>query len=81
MRYETVPDPIKVTACAICSSDLHIYNGVIPEMESGDVRRRAGLNDRLGAGNPAAASQDPEWSRPENEASAPGRERQTGQGI
>jgi threonine dehydrogenase-like Zn-dependent dehydrogenase len=39
MRYETVPDPkiqhpqdaiIKVTACAICGSDLHIYNGVIP---------------------------------------------------
>jgi threonine dehydrogenase-like Zn-dependent dehydrogenase len=34
MRYETVPDPkiqhpqdaiIKVTACAICDSDLHIY--------------------------------------------------------
>src|SRR5690349_5534721 len=46
MRYETVPDPkiqdprdaiIKVTACAICGSDLHIFNGVIPEMEKGDV--------------------------------------------
>ena len=46
MRYETVPDLriqdprdaiIKVTACAICGSDLHIYNGVIPEMEKGDV--------------------------------------------
>ena len=46
MRYETVPDPkildprdaiIKVTACAICGSDLHIYNGVIPEMHKGDV--------------------------------------------
>ena len=46
MRCETVPDPkiehprdaiIKVTACAICGSDLHIYNGVIPEMQSGDV--------------------------------------------
>ena len=46
MRYETVPDPeivdprnaiTKVTACAICGSDLHIYNGVIPEMEKGDV--------------------------------------------
>ena len=46
MRYERVPDPkildprdaiIKVTACAICGSDLHIYNGVIPEMEKGDV--------------------------------------------
>lgn len=46
MRCETVPDPkiehprdcvIKVTSCAICGSDLHIYNGVIPDMHSGDV--------------------------------------------
>ena len=46
VRYESVPDPeiehpqdviIKVTACAICGSDLHIFNGVIPEMHSGDV--------------------------------------------
>ena len=46
MRYETVPDPkiehprdavIKVTSCAICGSDLHIYNGVIPDMHAGDV--------------------------------------------
>ena len=28
---------IKVTACAICGSDLHIFNGVIPEMERGDI--------------------------------------------
>jgi len=46
IRYESVPDPqiqqptdaiIKVTVCAICGSDLHIYDGVIPGMESGDV--------------------------------------------
>jgi threonine dehydrogenase-like Zn-dependent dehydrogenase len=46
IRYDTVPDPkiehprdaiIKVTGCAICGSDLHLYNGVIPTMESGDV--------------------------------------------
>jgi threonine dehydrogenase-like Zn-dependent dehydrogenase len=46
MRCESVPDPriehprdaiIKVTSCAICGSDLHIYNGVIPSMEKGDV--------------------------------------------
>ena len=46
VRCETVPDPkiehprdaiIKVTACAICGSDLHIYNGIIPYMESGDI--------------------------------------------
>ncbi len=46
MRYDTVPDPriehprdaiIKVTSCAICGSDLHIYDGIIPTMEHGDV--------------------------------------------
>ena len=46
IRCESVPDPqiehgrdaiIKVTACAICGSDLHIYGGIIPGMESGDV--------------------------------------------
>ncbi|MDH2326228.1 glutathione-dependent formaldehyde dehydrogenase [Cereibacter sp. SYSU M97828] len=46
MRYETVPDPkiedgrdaiIKVSSCAICGSDLHIYDGVIPHMHHGDV--------------------------------------------
>ena len=46
MRCESVPDPriehprdaiIKVTACAICGSDLHIFDGVIPSMEKGDV--------------------------------------------
>ncbi|HEX5934262.1 MAG TPA: zinc-dependent alcohol dehydrogenase [Pseudorhizobium sp.] len=46
IRCESVPDPeiqdgrdaiIKVTACAICGSDLHIYDGVIPDMHSGDI--------------------------------------------
>jgi len=46
IRCESVPDPkiehgrdaiIKVTACAICGSDLHIYGGIIPGMKSGDV--------------------------------------------
>ncbi|MFN7009164.1 MAG: zinc-dependent alcohol dehydrogenase [Allorhizobium sp.] len=46
IRCESVPDPviedgrdaiIKVTACAICGSDLHIYQGTIPEMHAGDV--------------------------------------------
>lgn len=46
IRCEAVPDPeiedgrdaiIKVTACAICGSDLHIYEGTIPEMHHGDV--------------------------------------------
>jgi threonine dehydrogenase-like Zn-dependent dehydrogenase len=46
VRVETVPDPsitdpqdilLRVTATAICGSDLHIYRGKIPGMESGDI--------------------------------------------
>ncbi len=46
IRCDTVPDPkienprdaiIKVTACAICGSDLHLYNGIMPGMMNGDV--------------------------------------------
>ena len=46
IRCETVPDPriehprdaiIKMTACAICGSDLHLLDGVIPTMKSGDI--------------------------------------------
>src|SRR5215218_5267037 len=46
IRVKTVPDPtilnprdaiVKVTATAICGSDLHIYGGLIPTMERGDV--------------------------------------------
>ena len=41
VRVDTVPDPkivnphdiiIKTTATAICGSDLHLYDGVIPTM-------------------------------------------------
>jgi threonine dehydrogenase-like Zn-dependent dehydrogenase len=46
VRMETVDDPeiinprdaiIKVTSTAICGSDLHLYDGFIPTMKSGDV--------------------------------------------
>jgi threonine dehydrogenase-like Zn-dependent dehydrogenase len=46
IRCEEVPDPriehprdaiIKVTSCAICGSDLHLYDGYMPGMKSGDV--------------------------------------------
>lgn len=46
VRVETVPDPkiqhprdavIRITATAICGSDLHLYNGFMPTMEAGDV--------------------------------------------
>lgn len=46
IRCDTVPDPtlqdagdviIKVTSCAICGSDLHLFDGYMPTMESGDI--------------------------------------------
>jgi len=46
IRCDTVPDPqiehprdaiIKVSSCAICGSDLHLYNGFMPGMQSGDI--------------------------------------------
>jgi threonine dehydrogenase-like Zn-dependent dehydrogenase len=46
IRHDTVPDPIiqadsdviiKVTACAICGSDLHLTDGYVPTMKAGDV--------------------------------------------
>jgi threonine dehydrogenase-like Zn-dependent dehydrogenase len=46
IRCDEIPDPkiehprdavIKVTTCAICGSDLHLYNGYMPGMQNGDV--------------------------------------------
>ncbi len=46
VRVENVPDPVirdprdiilRITSTAICGSDLHIYDGMIPTMEKGDV--------------------------------------------
>lgn len=46
VRYDTVPDPeieqprdaiVKVTSCAICGSDLHLYDHFMPGMEKGDI--------------------------------------------
>ena len=46
IEVHSVPDPsiinphdavIKVTRTAICGSDLHLYAGLIPSMESGDI--------------------------------------------
>jgi threonine dehydrogenase-like Zn-dependent dehydrogenase len=46
VRVEQVPDPqilspgdiiVRITATAICGSDLHLYDGFIPTLESGDI--------------------------------------------
>ncbi|NJM86414.1 MAG: glutathione-dependent formaldehyde dehydrogenase [Hydrococcus sp. RU_2_2] len=46
VRVDNVPDPkilnprdaiIRITSTAICGSDLHLYDGFIPTMKSGDI--------------------------------------------
>ncbi|MBA3471554.1 MAG: glutathione-dependent formaldehyde dehydrogenase [Herpetosiphonaceae bacterium] len=46
VRVDTVPDPqilnprdaiLKISSTAICGSDLHLYDGYIPTMKSGDI--------------------------------------------
>ncbi|KAF3996317.1 zinc-dependent alcohol dehydrogenase [Glaciimonas immobilis] len=46
VKVDTVPDPVlqepddiilKVTATAICGSDLHLYRGKVPGMKEGDI--------------------------------------------
>src|ERR1700761_6585773 len=46
VRIEDAPDPkienprdaiLKITSTAICGSDLHLYDGLMPTMEKGDV--------------------------------------------
>ena len=46
MKVQDVPDPrilaprdaiIEVTSTAICGSDVHLYDGVVPTMEPGDI--------------------------------------------
>jgi len=61
VRIETVPDPVlldvddiilRVTATAICGSDLHIYRGKIPAMKHGDIlgHEFMGVVEEVGAG-------------------------------
>lgn len=61
VRVETVPDPtlqqpddivLRVTATAICGSDLHIYRGKIPQMKDGDIlgHEFMGVVEEVGAG-------------------------------
>jgi threonine dehydrogenase-like Zn-dependent dehydrogenase len=46
MSVEEVPDPkilnsrdaiVRITSTAICGSDLHLYDGLVPTMQSGDI--------------------------------------------
>ena len=62
VQVDTVPDPeivnprdaiIKITATAICGSDLHLYNSTIPSMSNGDVlgHEFMGIVEEVGPGN------------------------------
>ncbi|MBB2206128.1 zinc-dependent alcohol dehydrogenase [Gluconacetobacter takamatsuzukensis] len=62
IRCESVPDPgmedsrdaiIRVTACAICGSDLHIFDGMIPEMRHGDVLGHETMGEVVDVGKDA----------------------------
>lgn len=59
IRCETVPDPViehprdaivKVTACAICGSDLHLYDHFMPGMEKGDIMGHEFMGEVVDAG-------------------------------
>lgn len=62
IRCEQVADPkieddrdaiIKVTSCAICGSDLHLYGGFVPGMHAGDVMGHETMGEvvEVGRGN------------------------------
>src|SRR3954464_15755168 len=64
VSVENVPDPsilnsrdaiIKITTTAICGSDLHLYDGYIPTMESGDILGHEFMGEIVEVG-PGAAS-------------------------
>jgi threonine dehydrogenase-like Zn-dependent dehydrogenase len=61
VRVEDAPDPriedpgdvvIRVTTTAICGSDLHLYDGLVPTMEKGDVlgHEPMGVVEEVGPG-------------------------------
>jgi threonine dehydrogenase-like Zn-dependent dehydrogenase len=61
IRCDQVPDPsiedkrdviIKVTACAICGSDLHLFDGQMPTMKSGDVLGHEFMGEVIEVGSP-----------------------------
>lgn len=62
VRVDEVPDPkmindrdaiIKVSSTAICGSDLHLYNGLVPTLKSGDILGHEFMGEvvEVGSGN------------------------------
>jgi threonine dehydrogenase-like Zn-dependent dehydrogenase len=61
VRIDTVPDPkivdptdaiIRITSTAICGSDLHLYDGIVPKMQKGDIlgHEPMGIVEEIGKG-------------------------------
>ncbi|MCJ2113556.1 glutathione-dependent formaldehyde dehydrogenase [Methylobacterium sp. E-025] len=64
IRCDTVPDPtiedgrdaiIKVTSCAICGSDLHLYDHFMPGMKAGDIMGHETMGEVVAVGKDNAA--------------------------
>lgn len=64
VRVDTVADPglqedddiiLKVTATAICGSDLHLYHGRIPAVEPGDILGHEFMGEVVDAGSAVTA--------------------------
>jgi threonine dehydrogenase-like Zn-dependent dehydrogenase len=62
IRCDSVPDPqiehprdaiIKVTSCAICGSDLHLYDHFMPGMKSGDIMGHETMGEVVEVGTQA----------------------------
>jgi threonine dehydrogenase-like Zn-dependent dehydrogenase len=60
IRCDSVPDPqiehprdaiIKVTSCAICGSDLHLYDHFMPGMRSGDIMGHESMGEVVEVGS------------------------------
>ncbi|MDO9412440.1 MAG: zinc-dependent alcohol dehydrogenase, partial [Pseudolabrys sp.] len=60
VRVDTVPDPkiqhprdaiIKITACAICGSDLHLLDGYQPTMKEGDILGHENMGEVIELGS------------------------------
>jgi threonine dehydrogenase-like Zn-dependent dehydrogenase len=69
VRVDNMPDPViqdigdiilKVTATAICGSDLHLYRGKIPETKDGDIfgHEFMGIVEEVGSAVTAVAKGD-----------------------
>ncbi|NKC32261.1 zinc-dependent alcohol dehydrogenase [Falsiroseomonas selenitidurans] len=63
IRCDSVPDPviedprdaiIRVTACAICGSDLHLFHNMIPAMKPGDIMGHETMGEVVEVGAGAA---------------------------